>query len=251
MEDINGNVLTHQGMSKLMTLMFAIAGGAAVGNLYWAQPLLIKIAADMGVAAASAGLLVTVTQIGYAAGVLLFVPLGDSLDRQKLIPVIFLCSAVALAASAIAPSFTLLLIALTAVGVTSIAGQVLIPLAGELASDEQRGRTVGTVVSGILTGILASRTLSGFMADAFGWRSIFILASVTSLVMALLLKSALPKLPPQASTPYGKLIRSVFEVVSRHKVVKATLLLNAFVFSVFTLFWTALTFLLSAAPFSY
>jgi predicted MFS family arabinose efflux permease len=244
------NSNTH-GLSPRDTFIFAIAGGAAVGNLYWAQPLLIEIAEAMNVPAASAGLLVTVTQVGYAIGVSLLMPLGDVVNRKKMIPFIFVCSAFALAASALAPTFSILLLALTAVGLTSIAGQLLVPLAGDLANNEQRGKVVGVVTSGILTGILASRTLSGLLADALGWRSIYVVASVTSVVMAIVLKKAVPELPAKSSVPYTQLLKSVLSVVRKHKVVRATLFLNAFVFSVFTMFWTALTFLLSAAPFSY
>src|SRR4051795_2709997 len=131
-----------RGMSRGLTLLFAIAGGAAVGNLYWAQPLLDDIASTLDVSTGAAGLLVTLTQAGYAGGVFLLVPLGDTLDRRRLIPAIMAASAVALTASALAPSFAVLLVALAAVGLTTIIGQLLTPLAGDLASDDQRGRVV-------------------------------------------------------------------------------------------------------------
>src|SRR4051812_44423456 len=146
------------GMTRGLTLMFAVAGGAAVGNLYWAQPLLDAIARDLGVSSAHAGLLVTLTQIGYAAGILLIVPLGDVVDRRRLITAMMLCATVALALCAIAPSFGFLLVAITGLGLTTVAGQILLPLAGDLATDRDRGRIVGAVASGVLTGILVSRT---------------------------------------------------------------------------------------------
>src|SRR3954469_6973954 len=123
----------QQTMTRRLTLLFAVAGGAAVGNLYWAQPLLDFIARDLDTSAASAGWLVTATQIGYAAGILFIVPLGDVLNRRRLIPTMMLCSATALVLCAVAPSFPVLLIALTLVGVTTVAGQILTPLAGDLA----------------------------------------------------------------------------------------------------------------------
>jgi predicted MFS family arabinose efflux permease len=133
-------------MSRRLTLLFAIAGGAAVGNLYWSQPLLDFIAGDLHTGTGAAGWLVTATQLGYAVGVLLFVPLGDVLDRRVLIPVAMLCAAVALLASAFAPTFAVLLITLALVGLTTVSGQILAPLAGDLADDATRGRVVGTVL---------------------------------------------------------------------------------------------------------
>lgn len=239
------------GMSRGLTLLFALAGGAAVGNLYWSQPLISKIGGTLGVSAGSASLLVTVTQIGYALGVFFVVPLGDTLDRRRLIPAIMAASGVALAGAALAPSFVTLLICLTGVGFTTVAGQLLTPLAGDLARDDQRGAVVGTVVSGLLTGILASRTISGVLADALGWRAIYVAASIVTFALALILARSLPSAPRRAPVPYPQLLGSVFVAVRQSRTVQVTLILGATAFSVFTLFWTGLTFLLSAAPFSY
>ena len=178
-------------------------------------------------------------------------PLGDVLNRRRLVPVMLLCSAAALTACALAPSFAVLLIAITALGMTTVAGQLLTPLAGDLAADVDRGRVVGTVVSGLLTGILASRTISGLVADAAGWRTIFIVAAIAALALAILLYRAIPSLPPKARMGYLTLIGSVFVVAARERRVLWTLALGATVFATFTMFWTALTFLLSAPPFGY
>ncbi len=193
----------------------------------------------------------TVTQLGYAAGIFLLVPLGDVLNRRRLLPVILLGSAVALALSAIAPSFAVLLAALVLVGLTTVAGQLLTPLAGDLADPAQRGRVVGTVASGLLIGILLSRTVSGLIADAFGWRAVYVIAAVVAVILAGVLARAVPTLPPRAHLSYGSLLASVFSAIRRHRAVVPTLLLSASGFSVFTLFWTALTFLLSSPPFPY
>ena len=241
----------HPGLSRGLTILFAVAGGVAVGNLYWAQPLLANIARSLGVSAATAGLLVTVTQVGYGAGVFLIVPLGDSLERRRLIPVMLVLSTIALLASALAPTFGLLLLALGAVGLTTITGQLLLPLAGDLARDDQRGRVVGIVASGILTGILASRTISGLVADALGWRAIYLFAAVMTAFMTALLARVLPALPSRPRKSWGSLLRSVFACVREHRTVQVTLLISGSVFAVFTMFWTGLTFLLSAPPFSY
>jgi predicted MFS family arabinose efflux permease len=238
-------------MTRGRTFLFAVAAGAAVGNLYWAQPLLDFIAQDLQSTPARTAWLVTATQIGYAVGILLLVPLGDVLQRHRLIPVMLLCSAVALTACALAPSVGTLLAALGAVGLTTVSGQILTPLAGDLAEDRQRGRVVGTVASGILTGILVSRTVSGLVADAAGWRAIYVLAAVAAVIFAVLLHRAIPTLPPKTRMAYPALIASVGAVIVRERAVRWTLVLGATGFAAFTLFWTALTFLLSAPPFSY
>jgi len=238
-------------MTPARTLLFAVAGGAAVGNLYWAQPLLDEIASSLGTSAAVAGLLVTLTQVGYALGILLVVPLGDVLDRRRLIPGVLVASAVALLFAAVAPSFAVLLVALALVGLTTVAGQLLIPLAGDLADPATRGRVVGTIASGVLTGILVSRTVSGLVADAFGWRTIYVVAAVAALVFAVLLRRAIPELERRDRVRYPALIASVFRAVAAHRAVRVTLVISSAVFAVFTMFWTALTFLLSAEPFGY
>ncbi|WIE75620.1 MFS transporter [Curtobacterium sp. MCSS17_007] len=238
-------------MTRGRTLLFAVAGGAAVGNLYWAQPLLDDIAADLGTSSASAGLLVTLTQVGYALGILLLVPLGDVVDRRRLVPGVLAASAVALLAAALAPGFATLLVALALVGATTVAGQLLIPLAGDLADPASRGRVVGTIAAGVLTGILLSRTVSGLVAEVAGWRSVYVLAAVVAVVLAVLLARAVPRLPRRERVRYPHLIASVVGVVRAHRAVRVTLVISASVFAVFTMFWTALTFLLSGAPFGY
>ncbi|MEV4625332.1 MFS transporter [Micromonospora sp. NPDC049523] len=238
-------------ISRRLTFLLAVAAGVAVGNLYWAQPLLGFIADDLHAATATAGLLVTVTQIGYALGILLLVPLGDVLDRRRFVPVMLLTSAVALLLCALAPSIGVLMFAFGLLGLTTISGQVLTPLAGDLAGDTQRGRVVGTVGSGTLIGILFARTVSGFVAGAAGWRAIFALASVVAVLLAIVLYRAIPPLASRARMPYPALIGSVFAVVVRERAVRWTLVLAATGFAAFSLLWTALTFLLSGPPFRY
>lgn len=179
------------------------------------------------------------------------VPLGDRLDRRRLIPAVMLASAVALAACAAAPGFGVLLVALALVGLTTVAGQLLVPLAGDLADDDQRGRVVGTVVSGILSGILVSRTISGMVADAFGWRAVYGVAAVLTVVLAAVLARVLPTVPSKAPVGYAALLKSVLTTVGRHRTVQITLALGALCMMVFTMYWTSLTFLLSSAPFDY
>lgn len=239
------------GMSAALTMLFAIAGGCAVGSLYLAQPLIETIAAYFGVDPASAAALVTVTQIGYAVGIFLLVPLGDVLNRRRLIPIVLVLSAASLLGAALSPAYGVLLAALGAVGLTAVAAQLLTPLASELAAREQRGRTVGTVASGVLIGILLSRTVSGFAADLWGWQAVYVLVAALALILAVLLAVMIPRLPARQPVPYLRLLGSVFTAVTRHRAVPATLLITGANFAVFSMFWTALTFLLTAQPFGY
>ncbi len=238
-------------MTRWRTFAFAVAGGAAVGNLYWAQPLLDVIARDLGASNSAAGWLVTATQLGYAAGILLIVPLGDVLDRRRLVPTMLALATLALLACAAAPTNGALLAAITVLGATTVSGQILIPLAGDLADDTNRGHAVGTVVFGVLTGILVSRTLSGLVAGVAGWRAVYLMAAAFSLTMAGLLTRAIPTVASNSTLRYPALIESTFAVVARERLVRWTLALGSTGFAAFTMFWTALTFHLSGPPFSY
>jgi predicted MFS family arabinose efflux permease len=250
--------MTHQpplqrssaGLSRPMTLLLAAAAGVSVGNLYWAQPLLAPVADSFDVAPGSAGLVLTLTQTGYAAGVFLIVPLGDSLNRRLMIPIVMLLASGALAATALAPSFPILLGVAALAGVASVTGPILSPLAGDLSTDEQRGRVLGTVASGMMLGILTARAASGLIADLLGWRMVFAAAAVLTLAMATAMVSRLPPMPARQGLPYGKLLISV-TCTLRNPHVRATILTGALPMSVFTLFWTGITLLLSAEPFSY
>ncbi len=242
---------SHPALTRGFTLLLSVAAGCAVGNLYWAQPLLELIARDLGASVGSAGWLVTATQLGYAVGIGLIVPLGDVVDRRRLVPLVLVGAAVALLLCSLAPTFATLLAAITVLGVATVSGQLLIPLAGDLAGDARRGEVVGTVTSGILTGILVSRTLAGLVAGVAGWRAIYLAAAAVSLVLAVLLRRRIPVLPERDHLPYPALLASVGAVVRRYPAVRWSLALGATQFATFTLFWTALTFLLSAPPFSY
>lgn len=238
-------------MSGALTLLFALSGGVVVGNLYWAQPLLDDIGAGLSVPAGLAGLIITGVQVGYALGALLIVPLGDTLARHRLIPAIMAVSVLALVVTAVAPSYAVVVLAMFVVGLSSVTGQLLTSLAGDLARPEHRGRTIGTVASGLLFGILIARVVSGFVADLAGWRSVFVFAAVLNLVFALLLARLIPRMPASARVGYGTLLRSVFVAVRESARLRVLILLGACVMAVFTMFWTGLTFLLSSAPYGF
>ncbi|MEV5147548.1 MFS transporter [Streptomyces sp. NPDC052727] len=238
-------------MTPARTLVFAIASGLAIGNLYWAQPLIETIASSLHVSSSSAATLVTVTQVGYAIGIFLFVPLGDVLNRRRLIPLVLALSAAMLLGAALAPTFPVLLAALGGVGLTTVGAQLLVPLASELAEPDRRGRVVGAVASGILIGILLSRTISGFVADLLGWRAIYVMAAAAALTLAAVLRGVIPPLEPRDHVPYPRLLGSVFTTVASYRAAPPTLVLSAATFAVFSMFWTSTTYLLTAAPFSY
>ncbi len=239
------------GMSRAMTFLFALTGGAAVGNLYWAQPLLAEMSSSLGVPITSTGLLITATQLGYASGVLLLVPLGDTLNRRRLIPVMMTICAIALVVSSTAPNYFVLLASLAAVGATTVSAQLLVPLASDLARDDQRGKVVGSIASGMLIGILLSRTVSGLVAAAFGWRAIYLIAAVVTIILAISVSLRLPADRPRQAISYGRLLASIGGTVSAHPAIGVTLFIAFCTFGVFTMFWTGLTFLLSSPAFSY
>ena len=239
------------GLSRGLTLLFAVAGGIAVGNLYWAQPLLGTISEAFGVSIGMTGLLITLTQVGYAFGIFLIVPLGDILNRRRLVPIMLVLSSLSLGGAAVAPGFVALLISMGAIGLFTVGGQLLPPLAGDLSAPEARGRTIATVASGMLTGVLLSRTISGVLGDILGWRAIFVAAALATLALAALMAVKIPSDPPRPRIGYARLLGSIFTAIRTHRAARVTMVLGAINFGIFTLFWTGMTFLLTAAPFGY
>ena len=240
-------------MTTFLAGLFAICSGLAIGNLYWAQPLLVQITNGFGLSAASGGLLVTATQIGYALGILFLVPLGDFVRRKRLISIVMTLSVIALVACALSPSFIILSLSLFSMGIVTVSGQIILPLAGDLSKEEERGHIVGIVSSGITAGILFSRFVSGIIAGFWGWRSVYIIAAILNLIMALVIIYVLPEIPRKNKLEsYKGLIFSVFTTFKRHKTLVRILLHSGLIFGlVFNIFWTSLTFLLSAEPFNY
>ena len=180
----------------------ALACGLAVANLYYAQPLLHTLARSFGTSEGTTGLIVTMTQLGYVIGLVLIVPLGDLLERRKLISVVSAGTVVALAGAAISPNIGSFLLACLAIGLTAVAAQVLVPFAAILAAEDQRGAVIGRVMSGLLLGILLARTISGFVADVFGWRAVFGLATISMIVQSAVLWRMLPQSRGEARLSY-------------------------------------------------
>jgi predicted MFS family arabinose efflux permease len=242
---------TRERVSRRLVVLMAIAGGASVANLYYAQPLLDVIAQSLGVRTETAGLIVTFTQIGYLGGILALVPVGDMVERRRFVPRVLLVAAVALTATAAAPSLPAIAVALVVVGVTSVGAQLLIPFAASLARDDERGTVMGIVMSGVLLGVLLARTVSGLIAQAGGWRLVFAIAAGLMLTLALVLSRALPWHAPSRWTGYGSLWGSIARLVRSEPLLRRRMLLSFLGFANFTILWTSLTFLLSDPPFGY
>ena len=185
-------------------------------------------------------------------GVLLLVPLGDVLERRKLLPSVMSFTVLALIACAAAPSFNMLLMALGCLGLVTVSGQIILPLAGDMASNDMRGRIVGIVSSGITAGILFSRLISGLVANLWDWRGIFILAAALNLIMVAVVFYSVPKIPVRAKISYFKLLAGVFSSIRRYPAMRGIFFKQGMIFGIaFNLFWTAMTFLLSDEPFGF
>jgi predicted MFS family arabinose efflux permease len=238
-------------LNRRLVALLAVACGATVANLYYAQPLLSTIARAFGVSEGTAGLLVTVSQVCYAAGLVLIVPLGDLLDRRRLVARLLAVCTCGLVAAAAAPALPVLALALGVVAASSVVVQILVPFASTLAAPAERGRVVGTVMSGVLTGILLARTVSGFVAEALGWRAPFLVAAGAMALLAVALWRALPRVAPPASLPYPQLVASTGALIRREPVLRRRMAYGGLGFAGFTMAWTAIAFLLSAPPFGY
>jgi predicted MFS family arabinose efflux permease len=239
------------GIGRGLVLLLAVACGAAAANLYYAQPLLQTLGRALGVSNGTAGLLITVTQIGYVLGLSLLVPLGDLLERRRMITVTLALTAVALVAAAVAPSFAVFAAAVGLAGVTSAIAQVIVPMSSSLAGEHERGQVVGTVMSGLLIGILVARTVSGLLAAALGWRAVFWVAAAAMLVLSAVLNRALSEVPPTTDLSYGDLLRSVLTLVRQEPVLRLRMVLGALGFGCFSALWTSLAFLLAGPPYNY
>lgn len=242
---------TTQGLSPALILLMSVATGLAVASNYYAQPLLDTIARAFNLSASSAGFIVTAAQLGYAAGLLFLVPLGDMFERRMLIVSMTLLAAGGMLITASSQSLTMMIIGTALTGLFSVVAQILVPLAAPLASPEKRGKVVGTIMSGLLLGILLARTVAGLLASLGGWRTVYWVASVLMVVMALALWRGLPKVKQENHLNYPQLLASVFSLFTQDKLLRTRALLGCFTFANFSILWTSMAFLLAAPPFNY
>ena len=242
---------TAQGLSPALILLMSVATGLAVASNYYAQPLLDTIARAFNLSASSAGFIVTAAQLGYAAGLLFLVPLGDMFERRMLIVSMTLLAAGGMLITASSQSLTMMIVGTALTGLFSVVAQILVPLAATLASPEKRGKVVGTIMSGLLLGILLARTVAGLLASLGGWRTVYWVASVLMVIMALALWRGLPKVKQENHLNYPQLLASVFSLFTQDKLLRTRALLGCFTFANFSILWTSMAFLLAAPPFNY
>ncbi|BBP65108.1 MFS transporter [Pseudomonas sp. Cab53] len=229
---------TSASLSGLMVAFLAFCCGAVVANLYYAQPIVELIAPQIGLSSAKASLIVSLTQFGYALGLLFLVPLADLLENRRLVVGLTLAAGVSLLLAGLSQTPSMFLVFSLLIGLTSVAVQILVPLAAHLAPEASRGRVVGNIMSGLLLGILLSRPLSSLLVEAFGWRGVFFSAAALMALIASVTAVALPRREPTHRASYAALIGSVLALARRHAVLRERSLYQGLLFASFSLFWT-------------
>jgi predicted MFS family arabinose efflux permease len=231
--------------------VMAAASGISVANIYYCQPLLSEIGRSLGVSDHAIGYLPMWTQAGTALGMFTFVPLGDMFPRRKLIVIMSVFSGLTVAMTAIAPNLTLLNAAGFATGFAGIVMHLILPFAAKLAPPERRGHVVGTVLSGLLLGILLARVVSGFVGDLLGWRAMYWIAGGAMFTLAIALRYSLPYDRPEPNLRYGDLVRSIVDLALTQPVLRETAVIGGLLFGTFSSFWATLVFFLGTPPYHY
>ena len=227
---------------RVVGLVMALACGLAVANIYYSQPLLDLIAHDFGTSQGTASLVVTLTQLGYAAGLLFIVPLGDRLENRALVTRMLIGTAVALALAGVSPVFGVFLALSVLVGITSVVVQVLVPLAAHLAPEGQQGAFVGKVMGGLLLGILLARSAASGLAEVLDWRAIYLISAVLMVALSALLRRTLPSRPPEHTGSYVASLATVARLVVEEPVLRRRAFNQAMMFGAFTAYWTAIAY---------
>ena len=239
-------------MDGRLVWIMAVACAIVVANLYYIQPMLADMGRSFSVSVNQIGFIATLSQLGYASGLLLIVPLGDNYNQRSLIVIMLVAVSLALVFMASAPGIIILACASYAVGLTTVVPQLIIPYAASLAHAKERGRVVGMVMSGLLIGILLARTVSGFISAHFGWRSVYWFAAALMIVMAVVLRFLLPAdRAPKGSMRYSQLLRSLWGLLRTEPVLRETSVIGALVFGAFSAFWVTLSFFLETPPYHY
>lgn len=228
----------NKKIPQWITLLLAIACGVIVANLYYAQPLVGPISAATNLSPEAAGLIVTLTQIGYGMGLLFIVPLSDLVENRRLVVAALVVVICALITATLVHNALLFLIASLFIGVGSVAAQVLVPYAAHLATEESRGRVVGNIMSGLLLGIMFARPVASFITDIWGWQAVFALSAIITTVLTILLALVLPQRKPSPAMKYGALIGSLWSLFKTTPILRRRALYQACLFGAFSLFWT-------------
>lgn len=232
-------------------LLMSVTTGLVVASNYYAQPLLHTISQQFKLTETQAGSIVMTAQMAYAIGLMFLVPLGDMIERRKLVVIMTLLSAAGLLVSGFSNSFSLLLIGTALTAMLSVVAQVLVPFAATLAAPEQRGKVVGTITSGLLLGILLGRTVSGGLASLGSWRTVYWVAAILIVINACVLWRVLPTYKSTVSLRYTALLASIFHLYKAEPQLRARSLIGALTFASFSMFWTPLTFLLASPPYNF
>jgi predicted MFS family arabinose efflux permease len=228
--------------SRRLLLLLAVAAGLGAANLYYGQPLAAAIGESMHAPAAAIGTALTATQVGYALGMILLVPLGDARERRSLVVMTVACSVPALLLVAFSHSVAALVVSSLLVGVASSVVQMIVPYAVDLAPIEERGRVVGTVMAGLLAGILLSRTASGALGQVLGWRAVYVIAAGVMALLAIVLRVTIPARRPEKRLAYGEVLRSLAMVVRTEPVLRTRAVLGGLGFASFSAFWAMLSY---------
>lgn len=231
--------------------LLAFSTGCIVANIYYIQPLLADIAREFGLSTAQAGMVAMVAQIGTGLGMLFFVPLGDMYERRSLISTLLVLEAIALVLVASASNVIWLAAACFCVGAAAATVHVIVPLAAHIAAPQERGRVVGTVLSGLLIGVLLARTFSGLTGAQYGWRTVYWFASLLMLGLAFTIRTSLRKSEPEISLKWTELMRSVLSLAREHAMLREAAVLACLLFMTFSALWTTLVFLLRTPPYHY
>lgn len=229
-------------MRRALIPLLALACGLTVANLYYSQPLLDLIADAFGVGEGAATVVVTLTQIGYALGLLLLLPLGDLVENRKLTTRLLVATAASLLFVALAPAYPIFLVFSVLIGTTSVVAQILVPFAAHLAAPEERGAIVGKVMGGLLLGILLARTVSSFIGGLWGWRAIFFISAALMIVLAVLMWRLLPPRVPEHTAGYLSLLRTVWDLAVSEPVLRRRAICQALLFGAFSAYWTAIAY---------
>ena len=238
-------------LSRGHIVIMAICTGLIVANIYYNQPLLVLISKSFAIDPAKGGRIAFLTQAGYALGLLFFVPLGDKVERRGQIVWMAAFAVAALVLAALSPNLLCLEIASVLIGATSVIPQLILPLAAHLSDPSRTGKVIGSIMSGLLIGILLSRTLSGFIGAWLGWRGMFWVAAVISLLLLVMMRITFPVSRPGFTGSYASLMRSLLTLVKEQPLLREAAAINALAFATFGLFWTTMVLHLSGAPFHY
>jgi predicted MFS family arabinose efflux permease len=250
--DIQSTIANRQSaMKRHLVWLMAASTGLIVAGIYYIQPLLADIAREFGISAARVAVVAMMTQIGTASGMLFFVPLGDKYERRALITTLLAAATVALALVALARNVVWLAAASFAVGATAATVQIIVPFAAHLAPERERGRIVGTVLGGLLVGILLARTFSGVLGARFGWRAVYAVGAAAMLGLATLLRFALPASRPAEPVAWRELMYSIAQLVREQRVLRESALIAGILFFSFTSLWTTIVFVLRTPPYHY